>query len=56
MYLFHLLSFIIKKGTRDMDFQNQTLWTIILTTIFYMDFEMVQSFYDVLVKDLNLVR
>jgi len=27
-----------------MDFQSQTLWTVILTTIFYMDFEMVQSF------------
>jgi len=26
-----------------MDFQNQTLWTIILKTIFYMDFEMVQT-------------
>jgi hypothetical protein len=39
-----------------MDFPNQTLSTIILTTIFYVHFEMVQSFYDVLVKDLNLVR
>jgi len=27
-----------------MDFQSQTLWIVILTTIFYMDFEMVQSF------------
>ncbi len=27
-----------------MDFQSQTLWTIILTTSFYVNFEIVQSF------------
>jgi hypothetical protein len=41
VFIGHLLNFHNKKNTRNMNFQNQTLWTIILTIIFYMDFELV---------------
>jgi hypothetical protein len=44
MYLFYLLNYYNKKEhKRDMNFQNWTLWIVILTIQFYIDFEMVQS-------------